>query len=72
MGESDNPLKSCAYIGDDIPDLQCMIEVKKAGGIIACPANAIQDVCAISDYVCKRNAGNGAVREFIEWLTNIN
>ena len=72
MGESDNPLKSCAYIGDDIPDLQCMIEVKKAGGIIACPANAIQEVCAISDYVCKRNAGNGAVREFIEWLTNIN
>lgn len=57
-----------AYIGDDILDLQCMISIKEAGGVIGCPGDAVERVKQIVDYICYYNGGNGAVREFIEWL----
>lgn len=58
----------CAYIGDDISDLQCMQPIKKAGGLVGCPNDAVTSVQKISDYIAKRKGGEGAVREFIEWL----
>ena len=58
-----------AYIGDDINDLFCMERVKEAGGLIGCPFDAVDSVRKISDYVAIRKGGNGAVRDFIEWLT---
>ena len=61
-------LGECAYIGDDILDLQCMEPIKAAGGLVGCPADAVKDVREISDYVCGTKGGEGAVREFIEWL----
>lgn len=57
-----------AYIGDDINDLPCMQMVKDAGGIIGCPADAVQQVKTIADFISHRNGGNGAVREFVEYL----
>lgn len=62
-------LKNCAYIGDDILDLQCMIPIKKAGGIVGCPLDAVDEVKAVSDFISSHNAGDGAVREFIRFLT---
>lgn len=59
---------SVAYIGDDINDLQCMSLVKKAGGLIGCPKDAVKEVISIADYIARHNGGNGAVRDFIEWL----
>jgi len=53
-----------AYIGDDENDLECM----KLCGIKGCPADAADTVLQITDFVCKRNGGNGAVREFIDYL----
>lgn len=61
-------LSAVAYIGDDINDLECMRIVKAAGGIVGCPQDAAKDVISISDYVCSCNGGNGAVRDFIEYL----
>lgn len=61
-------LAECAYIGDDILDLQCMEPIKEAGGKVGCPADSAKEVLKISDFISKRNGGNGAVREFIEWL----
>ncbi len=61
-------ISEVAYIGDDINDLACMQIVKDGGGIIGCPADAVPAVKAIANYVCKRNGGNGAVREFIDYL----
>lgn len=58
----------CAYIGDDILDLQCMIPIKQAGGLTACPANAAEEVKAVCDFVSTHNGGDGAVRDFIEYL----
>lgn len=59
---------SVAYIGDDINDLHCMNIVKKAGGIVGCPADAADAVKRIADYVSLYNGGEGAVRDFIEWI----
>lgn len=57
-----------AYIGDDINDFDCMTYVKKAGGLVGCPADAVNQIGEIADYKCVTNGGEGAVREFIEWI----
>lgn len=61
-------LSEVAYIGDDINDLSCMNEVKKFGGIIGCPKDAVMSVRKIVDYVAEHDGGEGAVRDFIEWI----
>ncbi len=53
-----------AFIGDDVNDLEIMKEV----GLTACPADAMQMVLAQVDYTCKNKGGDGAFREFAEWL----
>lgn len=57
-----------AYIGDDINDLECMEYVKAAGGIVGCPDDAVEKVIGIADYVAEHKGGDGAVRDFVEWL----
>lgn len=57
-----------AYIGDDILDLNCMKLIKKAGGIVGCPNDAIEQVKDIADFISTKAGGNGAVREFIHWI----
>ena len=61
-------MSDVAYIGDDIIDLQCMTQIKSQSGIVACPADAVSCVKKVADYICEQPGGNGAVREFIEWL----
>jgi YrbI family 3-deoxy-D-manno-octulosonate 8-phosphate phosphatase/YhcH/YjgK/YiaL family protein len=63
-----NGFNECAYFGDDVIDLKCMFPIKEAGGLVGCPADAVQEVKAISDYICVNKAGEGALREFAEWL----
>lgn len=53
-----------AYIGDDIPDLECM----KKSRIVGCPSDAVREVLDVADFVSNKKGGEGAVREFIEWL----
>lgn len=50
-----------AYIGDDIPDLECM----EMCGITGCPQDAVNEVKNICDYICTQKAGDGAVRELL-------
>ncbi len=50
------------YMGDDIPDLECMREV----GMPVCPADSASEVLAISRYVSEYAGGRGAVRDIIE------
>ena len=61
-------LSSVAYIGDDINDLSCMEPVKKAGGLIGCPSDAVEAIRQIADYCASHKGGDGAVRDFIEWI----
>lgn len=64
---------SCvAYIGDDINDYSSMKAIKDAGGIIGCPADSVEKVKEIADFISNKEGGKGAVREFIEWLTDTN
>jgi 3-deoxy-D-manno-octulosonate 8-phosphate phosphatase (KDO 8-P phosphatase) len=53
-----------AYIGDDTNDLEIMARV----GLSACPADALPMVREVADYVCRRNGGHGAFREFAELI----
>ena len=57
-------LEKTAYIGDDILDISCMEIVEYKG----CPANAIERVKTICNFISTYNGGDGAVRDFIEWL----
>lgn len=59
-----------AYIGDDINDLPCMYAVKKAKGIVGCPKDAEEKVLKLADFVAGHNGGDGAVRDFIEWIVD--
>ena len=64
----DGKYKNVAYIGDDVIDLPCMQICEYTG----CPSDAIKEVADQVNYVCKKSGGNGAVREFIEWITKDN
>lgn len=50
------------YMGDDIPDLDCMRRV----GIPVCPADACSEVIEASRYVSEYDGGHGAVRDIVE------
>lgn len=49
-----------------------MEPIKEAGGLVGCPADAVQKVIMLADFVSKKKGGNGAVREFIEWIAENN
>lgn len=70
MDNKNYSLKDVAYIGDDLLDLQCMLPIKEAGGIVCCPNDAIKAVKENANYVATKNAGNGAVREIIDNIIN--
>lgn len=50
------------YMGDDIPDLECMQMV----GIPVCPADACMEVIEAARYVSEFGGGKGAVRDIVE------
>lgn len=62
--ELDITLDEIAYMGDDLNDIKVMKEVK----LVACPNNAVEEVKDIANFICKTNGGEGAVREFCEYL----
>ena len=63
-----NDFSEIAYIGDEVNDLVCMEQIKKAGGIIGCPLDASEKVKRIVDFISTKRGGEGAVRDFIEWV----
>ncbi len=60
------PLEHVAFIGDDIPDLECM----KKAGVTGCPSDAVDLVKAHAQYISPYKGGEGVVRDFIEWIIN--
>ena len=65
-------LNNVAYIGDDILDLQCFIPIKESGGLSGCPINAAQEVINSCDFIAPHKGGEGAVRDFIEYIISYN
>jgi 3-deoxy-D-manno-octulosonate 8-phosphate phosphatase (KDO 8-P phosphatase) len=56
-----------AYIGDDRNDLGILGQVG-FHGLAGAPRNAISDVRNAVHYVCEAEGGEGAFREFAEWI----
>jgi 3-deoxy-D-manno-octulosonate 8-phosphate phosphatase (KDO 8-P phosphatase) len=55
------------YMGDDIPDLPVM----RIAGLKACPADAVEEVKEISDYISSKSGGSGCVRDIIEKVLKV-
>ena len=53
-----------AFLGDDVNDM----ELLKLVGFSACPADAIDEVKEMTDYVLTRNGGEGAFRELADLI----
>lgn len=61
-------LSEVAYIGDDFNDLPLLLEV----GMSCAPQNASDYIKSAVQYVTKRKGGDGAFREFVEWILKEN
>ena len=55
------------YMGDDIPD----IGVMKLAGLPVCPADAVEEIKALSAYVSPYGGGKGSARDVIEKVLKI-
>lgn len=55
------------YMGDDIPDLECM----RAVGIPVCPADAAPEVLEAARYVSEFDGGKGCVRDIVEQVLRV-
>ncbi|MDR6944614.1 KdsC family phosphatase [Mucilaginibacter pocheonensis] len=55
------------YMGDDIPDL----EVMKLAGLPVCPADAVEEIKAVSAYVSPYGGGRGCARDIIEKVLKV-
>ena len=53
-----------AGIGDDLNDLKMLNKV----GLSFCVADAVDDIKELTDVICSKNGGYGAVREMIEHI----
>ena len=61
-------LKECAYIGDDLNDIELLCSVGFAGVVNSAPSYMKE----FAHYVTKKNGGEGAFREFVEYILRIN
>ncbi len=66
---ADNQLdaKQVLYMGDDIPDYKVM----KKAGVPACPADAVEEIKAISKYISSFEGGKGCVRDVLEQVMKV-
>jgi 3-deoxy-D-manno-octulosonate 8-phosphate phosphatase (KDO 8-P phosphatase) len=55
------------YMGDDIPDLKAMEII----GLAVCPADAAEEIKAISAYISPVLGGKGCVRDVIEKVMKV-
>ena len=55
------------FMGDDIPDLELM----KMAGLAVCPADAVEEIKAVSHYISPKNGGDSCVRDVIEKVLKI-
>ena len=57
-----------AYIGDDLNDLDTMLLCKERG----VPNDGEDSIKKVATFICPRNGGYGAVRDFIDYLIDKN
>lgn len=64
LAEQELGADEVVYIGDDVVDMPCV----RQAGIGVAVADAVEELCAVADYVTARPGGRGAVREVIRAL----
>lgn len=57
-------LEEVAFIGDDLNDFEAM----KIVGVRGCPSDAEKEIKELCEFVAANSGGEGAVRDFVEWL----
>ncbi len=67
MEQHDLSADQVMYMGDDIPDLPVMRIV----GLAVAPADAAEEVKAVSKYISDRNGGQGCVRDVVEQVLRV-
>lgn len=55
-------VEEVAYVGDDIPDRECM----EMAGLAVAPADAAPDILAIAGYISPCKGGFGVARDLLE------
>lgn len=60
-------LEDVAFVGDDIPDIPAL----KVAGLSVCPADAVQEVKEVCNYVSPFNGGRGCIRDLVERVLKI-
>lgn len=61
-------LNEILFMGDDIPDYNCM----KIAGFACCPADAAVEIKQISSYISAMRGGYGCARDVIEKVLKLN
>lgn len=64
MNKYNISFEEIAYMGDDLPDI-CILEKVALKG---CPADAVDEVKNIANFISSKNGGRGAVREFCDYI----
>lgn len=62
MDEQDLKPEEVMYMGDDIPDLKCML----AAGLACCPADACREIRSIANYISPCDGGHGCARDVVQ------
>lgn len=70
LATADCARSEVAYIGDDVNDLGILGEVGRVG-LTAAPFDAIQEVGGAVHHLCRACGGEGAFREFAEWILRL-
>lgn len=59
--------KNVLYMGDDIPDYDIMLN----SGVATCPADAVEEIKQVADYISNKKGGEGCVRDVIEQVLRL-
>ena len=57
-------LENISYMGDDLPDICVLAGV----GLAACPADAVDEVQEVCNFISRFNGGKGAVRDLCDFI----
>jgi 3-deoxy-D-manno-octulosonate 8-phosphate phosphatase (KDO 8-P phosphatase) len=60
-------LSEVLYMGDDVPDYECMKHV----GLATCPADACPEIIGVSHYISDKRGSEGCVRDVIEQVMRV-
>jgi 3-deoxy-D-manno-octulosonate 8-phosphate phosphatase (KDO 8-P phosphatase) len=68
LSDNNISLSETLFMGDDIPDYNCMV----IAGFGCCPSDAVAEIKQVSSYISPMPGGYGCVRDVIEKVLKLN